>query len=51
MGFGGEVDYGVDLFFGEDGVEQRPVADVTVDEAVAGIVFEIRQVCGVAGVG
>ena len=51
VGFGGEVDDGVDLFFGEDGVEQRPVADVPVDEAVAGIVFEIRQVCGIAGVG
>ena len=51
VGFGGEVHYRVDSFFGEEPLDQSSIADVALDEAVAGIGGDVGQVLEVAGVG
>jgi hypothetical protein len=51
MGFGGKVDDGVDVFFGKNLSDECGVADIAFHKAVSGILFNIRQVAGIAGVG
>ena len=51
VAFGGEVDHGARPVPGEERVEQRPVEDVALDEAVAGVAVERGQVLAVARVG
>ena len=51
MGFGGKMDDRIDCPFLQDGRHQRGIADVTLDKAVVGIVFDRGQVLQVAGIG
>jgi len=51
VGFGGEVDAGVGLDFGEDGLDGSGVGDIGFMEGVAGIGGDGGEVFEVAGVG
>ncbi len=51
MGFGGEVDDGVDLLVFEELLDQCSVIDAAVDEAVVAVIFQTGEVLQVARVG
>ncbi len=51
MTLGGEVGDGVDLMFAQQAVDQRPVADVALDEKMPGGIGQVAQVVQRTGVG
>ena len=51
MAFGGEVHDGARAVFGQQAVEQGPVADVAVHEDMPRIALQAGQVGQVAGIG
>ena len=51
VAFGGEVDEGAGPMGAEERGDQSGVADVSIDEVVAGVAAEAGEVVGIAGVG
>ncbi len=51
MGLGGEVDHGLGLLFREKPAHQAGVADIAMDETVAGIGGDVGQIGQIAGIG
>ena len=51
VGLGGKMDHRVDLLLAEQPRHQRRIADISLDEAIAGIVLHPFQVLQVARIG
>lgn len=51
MGFGGEVDDGVDFMGGAELIDEEEVIDIPLHEAVAGVLFKTFEIVGTGGVG
>lgn len=50
VGFGGEVDDGIKVFFHQEFFDQRLVTDIAMDKTEVWVVFDRFQVCQIPGI-